>query len=116
MEPIEEKNRNNLFLMDNTANPAPLGLCAFGATTILLSIHNAGITGLTSPIVAMALFYGGLAQLIVGIMEWKKNNTFGMVTFGSFGLFWISFAAIMILPALNLATAPTTTDMAAFLT
>jgi len=115
MEQIEEKNRNNLFLMDNTANPAPLGLCAFGMTTILLSLHNAGITGMTSPIVAMALMYGGLAQFIVGLMEWKKNNTFGMVTFGSFGLFWISFAAIMILPATGLATAPTATDLAAFL-
>jgi succinate-acetate transporter protein len=83
MEPIEEKSRNNLFLIDNTANPAPLGLCAFGMTTLLLSIHNAGVTGLSSPIVAMPLFYGGLAQLIVGLMEWKKNNTFGMVTLGS---------------------------------
>lgn len=115
MDNIDEKNRNNLFLMDNTANPAPFGLCAFGTTTILLSLHNAGITDLTSPIIAMALFYGGLAQLIVGIMEWKKNNTFGMVTFGSFGLFWISFAAISILPALSLAAAPTAVDLAAFL-
>ncbi|KQC04348.1 MAG: hypothetical protein APR53_10945 [Methanoculleus sp. SDB] len=115
MEPIEEKSRNNLFLIDNTANPAPLGLCAFGMTTILLSIHNAGATGLTSPIVSMALFYGGLAQLIVGLMEWRKNNTFGMVTFGSFGLFWISFAAILMMPALGLATAPTPVDLAAFL-
>ena len=115
MDKIEEKNRNNLFLMDNTANPAPLGLCAFGMTTILLSLHNAGITGMTSPIVAMALFYGGLAQLIVGIMEWKKNNTFGMVTFGSFGLFWISFASILVLPTLGLATAPTAVDLSAFL-
>ncbi|MBN2735228.1 MAG: acetate uptake transporter [Methanomicrobiaceae archaeon] len=115
MEPIEEKSRNNLFLMDNTANPAPLGLCAFGATTILLSLHNAGITGLTSPIVAMALLYGGLAQVIVGIMEWKKNNTFGMVTFGSFGLFWLSFAALLILPELGLSTAPTAVDLAGFL-
>ncbi|WP_165077772.1 acetate uptake transporter [Methanogenium sp. MK-MG] len=115
MDQIEEKNRNNLFLIDNTANPAPLGLCAFGTTTILLSLHNAGITGLSSTIVSMALFYGGLAQLIVGIMEWKKKNTFGMVTFGSFGLFWISFAAIMILPALGLATAPTAMDLTAFL-
>jgi uncharacterized protein len=115
MEPIEEKSRNNLFMMDNTANPAPLGLCAFGMTTILLSIHNAGVTGLTSPIIAMAFFYGGLAQLIVGIMEWKKNNTFGMVTFGSFGLFWISFGAILTLPATGLAKAPSNTDLAAFL-
>lgn len=115
MEPIEEQNRNNLFLIDNTANPAPLGLCAFGMTTILLSLHNAGITGLSSPIVAMALIYGGLAQVVVGIMEWKKKNTFGMVTFGSFGLFWISFATILILPETGLAKAPTAVDLAAFL-
>lgn len=116
MDKIEEKSRNNLFLMDNTANPAPLGLCAFGMTTILLSIHNAGITGLSSPIVAMAFFYGGLAQVIVGIMEWKKNNTFGMVTFGSFGLFWICFGSILVFPALGLTAAPTSMDLAAFLT
>lgn len=115
MEQIEEKSRNNLFLIDNTANPAPLGLCAFGMTTILLSLHNAGITGLSSPIVSMALFYGGLAQLVVGLMEWKKNNTFGMVTFASFGLFWISFAAILMMPTLGLATAPSALDLAAFL-
>jgi succinate-acetate transporter protein len=115
MEINEEKNRNNLFLNDNTANPAPLGLCAFGMTTILLSFHNAGITSLTSPILAMAIFYGGLAQLIVGVMEWKKNNTFGMLTFGSFGLFWISFSTILILPALGLAKGPQPVDLAAFL-
>jgi len=115
MQQIEDKDRNNLFLMDNTANPAPLALCAFGMTTILLSVHNAGITGMTSPIVAMALFYGGLAQVIVGLLEWKKNNTFGMLTFGSFGLFWISFAAILMLPAFGLATAPTALELAVFL-
>jgi succinate-acetate transporter protein len=115
MEISEEKNRNNLFLNDNTANPAPLGLCAFGMTTILLSLHNAGLTALGSPILAMAIFYGGIAQVIVGIMEWKKNNTFGMVTFGSFGFFWISFAALLLLPALNLAKAPQPVEMAAFL-
>src|SRR4030042_2706083 len=115
MEIIEEKNRNNLFLIDNTANPAPLGLCAFGMTTILLSLHNAGLTALGSPILAMAVFYGGIAQVIVGIMEWKKNNTFGMVTFGSFGFFWISFAALLMLPVLGLAKAPQPVELAAFL-
>jgi succinate-acetate transporter protein len=115
MEIIEEKNRNNLFLNDNTANPAPLGLCAFGMTTILLSLHNAGLTPLGSPILAMAIFYGGIAQVVAGIMEWKKNNTFGMVTFGSFGFFWISFATLLLLPALGLAKAPLPVEMAAFL-
>jgi len=115
METIEEKNRNNLFLNDNTANPAPLGLCAFGMTTILLSLHNSGLTALGSPILAMAIFYGGFAQVIVGIMEWKKNNTFGMVTFGSFGFFWISFATVLMLPALGLVKAPQPVELAAFL-
>ena len=115
MEPIEEKNRNNLFLIDNTANPAPLGLCAFGMTTMLLSLHNAGVTALSSPILAMAIFYGGLAQVIVGTMEWKKNNSFGMLTFGSFGFFWISFAALLMLPALGLAKGPQPVELAAFL-
>ena len=115
MEHLEEKNRNNLFLNDNTANPAPLGLCAFGMTTILLSVHNAGVTGLSSPVLAMAIFYGGIAQVIVGIMEWKKNNSFGMLTFGSFGFFWISFAAILMLPALGLAKGPQPVELAVFL-
>ena len=115
METIEEKNRNNIFLNDNTANPAPLGLCAFGMTTILLSIHNAGLTTLGSPILAMAIFYGGIAQVIAGIMEWKKNNTFGMITFGSFGFFWISFASLLLLPALGLTKAPQAVELAAFL-
>lgn len=115
MEHIEEKNRNNLFLMDNTANPAPLGLCAFGMTTLLLSLHNAGLTTLSSTILAMALLYGGLAQVLVGIMEWKKNNSFGMLTFGSFGFFWISFATLLMLPAAGLAKAPGAAELAAFL-
>jgi hypothetical protein len=115
METIEEINRNNIFLNDNTANPAPLGLCAFGMTTILLSLHNAGLIGLSSPVIAMAIFYGGLAQVIVGIMEWKKNNSFGMLTFGSFGFFWISFATLLILPALGLAKGPQPVELAAFL-
>jgi len=115
MEHIEEINRNNLFLNDNTANPAPLGLCAFGMTTLLLSLHNAGLTGLSSTIIAMALLYGGIAQVIVGIMEWKKKNSFGMLTFGSFGFFWISFATLLMLPVLGLAKAPQPVDLAAFL-
>ncbi|MFA6226775.1 MAG: acetate uptake transporter [Methanoregula sp.] len=115
MEHIEEKSRNNLFLMDNSANPAPLGLCAFGMTTILLSLHTAGFTALGSPILAMAIFYGGLAQVIVGLMEWKKNNSFGMLTFGRFGFFWFSCAAMMMLPALSLAKAPGPVDLAAVL-
>jgi succinate-acetate transporter protein len=114
MDIIDEKSRNNLFLMDNTANPAPWGLCAFGMATILLSVHNSGLTELLSPVVSTMLVYGGLAQVIAGIMEWKKNNTFGMLNFGSFGLFWLTFALILILPEPGLSPAPTPLDLAAF--
>jgi succinate-acetate transporter protein len=60
---------------DGIANPAPLGLCAFGMTTVLLNFKNAGIIEISSMILAMGIFYGGLAQVIAGIIEAKKNNT-----------------------------------------
>jgi hypothetical protein len=101
--------------MDQTANPAPLGLCAFGTTTILLSLWNAGVIGISSPIFAMAIFYGGIAQIIAGLMEWKKNNNFGFLTFVSFGFFWMTFAGVLMLPVLGLAKAPSPVDLAAFL-
>ena len=81
-------------LRDTTANPAPLGLMAFGMTTVLLNLHNAGFYGMNSMILAMGIFYGGIAQVIAGIMEWKKNNTFGTTAFTSYGLFWLSFVGI----------------------
>ena len=103
---IDEKDRNNIFIMDGTANPGPLGLLGFGMTTVLLNLHNAGYFALGSMILAMGIFYGGLAQIIAGIMEWKKKNTFGTTAFTSYGLFWMSFAALLIIPALGLASAP----------
>jgi hypothetical protein len=115
VQTIEENSRNNLFLNDNTANPTAFGLCAFGMTTILLSLANAGVMTLSSPILAMAIMFGGVAEVIAGLMEWKKNNTFGLVTFGSFGFFWISFATLLILPVLGLAKAPAPIELAAFL-
>ena len=62
-------------------NPAPLGLLGFGMTTILLNIHNAGFFPLTSMILGMGIFVGGLAQVVAGIQEWKVNNTFGATAF-----------------------------------
>lgn len=59
------------------ANPSPLGLLAFGMTTVLLNLHNAGITGLSIVIAAMGFALGGLAQIIAGIREFKNGNTFG---------------------------------------
>jgi succinate-acetate transporter protein len=81
--------RDTLIIKDTTANPAPLGLFAFGMSTILLNLHNAGFFGLNSLILGMGLFFGGLAQIIAGVLEWKKNNTFGATAFTSYGCFWI---------------------------
>ena len=78
-------------LATRLANPAPLGLLGFGLTTVLLNLVNAGVlTSLDTVILAMGIAYGGIAQIIVGIMEFKKGNTFGTVAFTSYGLFWWS--------------------------
>ena len=80
------------------ANPGPLGLMGFGMTTILLNIHNAGFFSVTTAIVAMGIFYGGLAQVIAGILEFRKGNTFGTTAFTSYGFFWIALVGIWYLP------------------
>lgn len=85
------------------ANPAPLGLMGFGMTTVLLNIHNAGFFGLSSMILAMGIFYGGMAQIIAGILEFKKGNTFGTTAFCSYGLFWISLVFLLVFPKIGWA-------------
>ena len=104
-----------IVLKDSYANPAPLGLFAFGMTTILLNIHNAGFYQLDSMVLAMGLFYGGVAQVIAGIVEAKKNNTFGFTAFTSYGFFWLSVVALLILPKLGLTAAASTPSLVAFL-
>ncbi len=102
-------------IKDTTANPAPLGLLGFGMTTILLNVHNAGFIPLSSMILAMGIFYGGLAQVIAGIMEWKKNNTFGTTAFTSYGLFWLSLVALLVMPKFGLADAADSSAMGVYL-
>ena len=87
-------------LLDTNANPAPLGLMGFGLTTVLLNIHNAGFFELNAMILAMGIFYGGIAQIIAGIMEWRKNNTFGTLAFTSYGFFWLTLAGIWLFPTI----------------
>ncbi len=79
------------------ADPAPLGLAGFGITTLVLSVFNAKIlNGGGEPVVfGLALAYGGLAQLLAGMWEFKNNNTFGATAFTSYGAFWISFWALV---------------------
>lgn len=100
---------------DTTANPAPLGLLGFGMTTVLLNFHNAGYYELNSMILAMGICYGGIAQVIAGIMEWKKNNTFGTTAFTSYGLFWLSLVALVLLPKVSGATPTNATALGVYL-
>ena len=102
-------------VQDTTANPAPLGLCAFGVTTVLLNLANSGLYPLDTMILGMGIFYGGLAQVIAGAMEWKKGNTFGMTAFTSYGFFWLSFAALLMLPKIGAGAAPTAPAVVAYL-
>ncbi len=102
-------------IKDTTANPAPLGLLGFGMTTVLLNLHNVGLFGLDSMVLGMGLFYGGLAQIVAGIMEWKKKNTFGTTAFTSYGLFWLTLVALLVLPKLGWGEAPSKSALAAYL-
>jgi uncharacterized protein len=102
-------------IKDTTGNPAPLGLLGFGMTTVLLNLHNAGFYELNAMILAMGICYGGLAQIIAGIMEWRKNNTFAATAFVSYGLFWLSLVTMIILTKLGWGAPSNDTAMAAYL-
>ena len=98
-------------------NPAPLGLMGFGMTTILLCMKLAGLIPGESlgMIVAMGIFYGGIAQIVAGWLEYHKGNTFAGTAFMSFGLFWILFIVIQLLPKLGLTAAVDGKSMGAFI-
>src|SRR5438067_3337692 len=89
------------------ANPGPLGLCGFALTTFVLSSVNAGLlTGATDikMVVGLALFYGGIAQLLAGMWEFRSGNTFGATAFASYGGFWLALASVLV-PGLGIAAA-----------
>jgi succinate-acetate transporter protein len=100
---------------DNTGNPAPLGLMGFGMTTVLLNLHNAGWFELGSMVLAMGLFYGGLAQVFAGVMEWKKKNTFACTAFTSYGMFWLILVSLLVMPKIGFWEKTSTSGMVAFL-
>ncbi len=117
--PVREKlTKERKIMSEKLANPAPLGLLGFGMTTVLLNLHNAGFYPLGSMILAMGLAYGGLAQVIAGVMEYKKGNTFGTLAFSSYGLFWWSLVILILLPNVTIfspaVVAATDVAMAAY--
>lgn len=89
-------------MAEKLSNPAPLGLMGFGMTTVLLNIHNAGFFPVGAVIMAMGIFYGGMAQIIAGILEFRKGNTFGTTAFTSYGLFWLTLVFVFLAPKLGL--------------
>ncbi|MTJ83172.1 MAG: hypothetical protein F8N37_19475 [Telmatospirillum sp.] len=77
------------------ANPGVVGLAAFGMTTLLAQAHSFGLVGV-GPVIYLAIFFGGTAQLVAGIQEHRNGNNFGYCAFSAFGCFWLSFAGIAI--------------------
>ena len=106
---------STIVIKDTNANPAPLGLLAFGMTTVLLNLHNAGMYEMNSMILAMGIFYGGIAQVIAGIMEGKKNNTFGLTAFISYGFFWLTLVGLIVMPKIGWIPAASEEAMVAYL-
>ena len=103
-------------MTNKIANPAPLGLLGFGMTTVLLNLHNVGFFPLDTMILSMGIFYGGIAQVIAGLLEFKKGNTFGATAFTSYGLFWLSLVGIFVMKEFGFwATSPTDFAMGSYL-
>jgi len=95
------------------ANPAAVGLGAFGTTTLLLQFHNLGFVGVGA-VMWLAFLFGGLAQFIAGFLEYRNGNNFGFAAFTTYGAFWIALGGIWMNAQLKFATI-STTDVGWFL-
>jgi succinate-acetate transporter protein len=108
-EPLEGGD-SRLPALQVVADPAPLGLGAFAMTTLALSLFNANVwPAAIFPALALALVYGGFAQLLAGMWEFVRKNTFGALAFTSYGSFWISYYVFVhfLVPGIRPAFAPT---------
>ena len=103
MSETSSNKRSIVEIKDITAGAGALGLLGYGMPGVLIGLANAGVIQAGSMIIAMAIFMGGFAMFTAGLMEWKKGNTYGMAAYASYGLFWFSYAALLLLPALGLA-------------
>jgi succinate-acetate transporter protein len=102
MTETNTSTRSIVEIKDITGGAGALGLLGYGMPGVLLGLANAGLIQMGSAILGMAIFMGGFAMFTAGLMEWKKGNTYGLAAYGSYGLFWFSFAALALLPALGL--------------
>jgi hypothetical protein len=106
-QPVDTPTTSNPTMF--VADPGPLGLAAFAGTTFVLSVFNSNMIGTsgTPVVLGLALFYGGVGQLLAGMWEFRKNNTFGALAFTSYGAFWLSFAYLIRYTSLTDAHNPT---------
>ncbi|HEY5248507.1 MAG TPA: acetate uptake transporter [Dermatophilaceae bacterium] len=106
--PVSTQTAPAPSLASQIADPGPLGLAAFALTTFMLSAFNSGLLPKSAEVVILgvALFYGGIAQLLAGMWEFAKGNTFGALAFSSFGAFWMSFWYLVAHSGLAKADAP----------
>ncbi|MDD2556713.1 MAG: acetate uptake transporter [Desulfuromonadaceae bacterium] len=92
------------LIHETTADPMPLGLIGLGMSMLLLNLHFAGFLPLDAMIVGMGIFCGGVEQIMVGVMAWKKNNIFAATAFSAYGIFWLSLVASIIGAAAGIST------------
>ncbi len=97
------------------ANPAVLGLTCFGLTTVLLNLHNAGLFKSIGGILALGIFVGGTVQIIAGVLEYKKGNSFGTTAFCAYGAFWLSLVFILLAETKTFNISFSTTELAWYL-
>jgi hypothetical protein len=118
VEPITALQRGRAksaeILANATADPAPLGLLGFGMAILLVALANAGFMP-NAFMLAMGIFCGGWVQIITGISEWRRNNTFGATAFISYGMFWLTLVALMVMPEIGLGRAPSPAAVVAYL-
>jgi len=99
-----------------SGNPAPLGLAGFGLTTVLLNLNNAGIVATSVLTMCYGFFFGGLAQVLAGMIEFRRGSTFGGTAFTGYGLFWIGLALMVLLcDWLKVAPPPSPAELAAWM-
>lgn len=85
-----------MVVSEKFGNPVPLGLLGYGMSTVLLSFANAQVYAMGTMVLAMALLFGGVAQLIVATMAFRRNDTFGVTAFGGYAFLWLTFAGLLI--------------------
>ena len=105
-----------ITIKDTSADPHPYGFFGFGLTTVLLNIHNTGFFPMDSMIIGMAIMFGGLCQIMGGIMCYLKGMYLPAIAFASFGYFWISFGLLQLFAANGIMKAPSAKSLAWYMT